>query len=302
MSNFLHDIPRHFKEAYHGLLRNIAMTLSSVSAVTVTLVLIAVFTVFAMNISAFTKNMESDTKIHVQIEDVIEESKIPSLQEAVEKIANVSEVTYSDKDAELDAFIEIYGEHGELFESYRGEANPLKRAFIVEVDDGDEIERVTQDITKIPGIESALYGGTNVLAMMDAFNAIRSGGLIFVLCLSALAIFLISNTIKLTITARKDEIAIMRLVGASNGFIRTPFLIEGMFIGLLGALFPILITIFGYGFLYEAFNGVFFSEMFPLIAVDPFVYQVSGLLAFIGVMVGLIGSYISVSRLLWWRR
>ena len=174
MSNFLHDIPRHFKEAYHGLLRNIAMTLSSVSAVTVTLVLIAVFTVFAMNISAFTKNMESDTKIHVQIEDVIEESKIPSLQEAVEKIANVSEVTYSDKDAELDAFIEIYGEHGELFESYRGEANPLKRAFIVEVDDGDEIERVTQDITKIPGIESALYGGTNVLAMMDAFNAIRS--------------------------------------------------------------------------------------------------------------------------------
>lgn len=302
MIKFFRNIPRHFKEAYFGLCRNLAMTLSSISAVTVTLLLIGIFLVFAVNVESFTQSMEDDLKIHVKIEDTIEESKIASLKEAIEKIPDVKSVVYSDKDSELDALIDVYGEEGYIFESYRGEANPLKRAFIVEVKDGDAIDRVTSSIEKVPGIYSALYGGKSILKMMDAFNNIRSGGVVFVLSLSALAIFLISNTIKLTIFARKDEISIMRLVGASNGFIRTPFLIEGMFIGVLGALIPIVMAIFGYRFLYDAMGGFFFSEMFPLVGVTPFIYQLSIVLLLVGMVVGLIGSYISVSRFLWWRR
>lgn len=302
MIKFFRNIPRHFKEAYLGLCRNLAMTLSSISAVTVTLVLIGVFLIFAVNVESFTQSMEEDLKIHVKIEDTVEESKIASLKEALEKIPDVKTVTYSNKDTELDALIEVYGEDGYIFESYRGEANPLKRAFIVEVKDGDAIDRVTTSIEKVPGIYSALYGGKSILAMMEAFNNIRSGGVVFVLSLSALAVFLISNTIKLTIFARKDEISIMRLVGASNSFVRTPFLIEGMFIGLLGAIIPILMAIIGYRFIYEAMGGIFFSDMFPLIAITPFIYKLSGALAIVGMVVGLIGSYISVSRFLWWRR
>ena len=302
MIKFFRNIPRHFKEAYFGLCRNLAMTLSSISAVTVTLLLIGIFMIFAVNVESFTQSMEADMKIHVKIEDTVEETKITALMDAVKMVPDVKSVEYSDKDAELDALIEVYGEDGFIFESYRGEANPLKRAFIVEVSDGDAIDRVTKGIEKIPGIQSALYGGKSILKMMDAFNNIRSGGIVFVVCLCALAIFLISNTIKLTIFARKDEISIMRLVGASNSFIRTPFLIEGVFIGLLGALLPILLSIFGYDFLYVAMGGIFFSEMFPLVAVTPFIYQLSIALAVIGMVVGLVGSYISVSRFLWWRR
>ena len=117
-----------------------------------------------------------------------------------------------------------------------------------------------------------------------------------------LAIFLIANTIKLTIYARSNEIAIMRDVGATNGFIRAPFVVEGMIIGALGAIIPILFTVFGYIFLYDKLGGVLFSEMFKLTPPHPFVLQLSLILLGIGMVVGLIGSFMSVTKYLRWKR
>lgn len=302
MIKFFRNIPRHFKEAKNGIIRNFAMTLSSASAVTVTLVLIGAFLLVAVNLDSFMTSVEEGVQIHVKIEDTISEDKISDLKSSIEAISGVKSVEYSDKDSELDALIEVYGDEGELFETYRGEANPLKRAFIVEVTDGLLIDDVTAKIEAVPGIYSALYGGSSIIQMMSAFDNIKSGGVIFVLILSALAIFLISNTIKLTIFARQDEIRIMRLVGASNGYIRTPFLLEGIFIGLLGAILPIVLIYFGYTYLYEATGGIFFTPLFALITPQPFLLYISLALAGIAMVVGLIGSYISVSRYLWWRR
>ncbi|MBR3839684.1 MAG: permease-like cell division protein FtsX [Erysipelotrichales bacterium] len=302
MIKFFRNIPRHFKEARNGIVRNFAMTLSSASAVTVTLVLIGAFLLVAVNLDSFMTSVEEGVQIHVRIEDTVSEDKISSLQASVEAISGVRSVVYSDKDSELDALIEVYGEEGELFETYRGDANPLKRAFVVEVTDGLLIDEVTAKIEAVPGIFSALYGGSSIIEMMSAFENIKSGGIIFVLILSALAVFLISNTIKLTIFARQDEIRIMRLVGASNGYIRTPFLLEGIFIGLLGAILPIGLVYFGYTYLYTVTGGYFFTPLFTLITPQPFLMYISGALAGIAIIVGLIGSYISVSRYLWWKR
>lgn len=302
MSKFFINIPRYFKEAKNGIVRNFAMTLSSASAVTVTLVLIGVFLIVALNLDSFMTSVEQGVQIHVRIEDTLTMDKVETLQKTIENISGVKSVTFSDKDAELDALIEVYGEEGELFETYRGDANPLKRAFIVEVDDGLLIDEITTRIENVDGIISALYGGGTVIQMMSAFESIKSGGIIFVLILSSLAVFLISNTIKLTIFARQDEIRIMRLIGASNGYIRTPFVIEGIFIGLLGAVLPIALVYFGYTYVYEVCGGVFFTQLFTLIAPHPFIYLTCGIMAGIAVVVGLIGSYISVSKYLWWKR
>lgn len=314
MIKLLRNVPRHFKEAYHGLSRNAVMTLSSSTAVTVTLLLIGIFFILAMNLESFTKSVENDVRIHVKIcNETVDEvadqvciavadEDIPALQKKVEAISGVRHVVYSSKDNELDELIKAYGTDGGLFGEYRGEGNPLKRAFIVDVQSGDLIDSVTENIMQIKGIYSARYGGTNVLKMMEAFGSIRSGGLIFVVILTSLAIFLISNTIKIAIFSRQKEISIMRLVGASNGFIRTPYLIEGIVIGLLGAIIPIGVCAFGYPYLYESLNGVFFTEMFPLISPFPFLYQIILILIGASVAVGLIGSYISVSRFLWWKR
>lgn len=290
------------------------MTLSSASAVTVTLLLIGLFFIVAMNLDSFTQNVENDVKIHVKIcnetlDEVSDEKcvavpddQIPALQKRIQSMTGVKNVTFSSKDAELDAFIASYGTGGSLFEQYRGEGNPLKRAFIVEVKDGDLIDVVTKKLESMEGIYSARYGGTNVLKMISAFDSIRSSGTVFVLILTSLAIFLISNTIKIAIFSRQQEISIMRLVGASNGFIRTPYLIEGVIIGLLGALVPVGICVIGYQYLYERMGGIFFSEMFPLIPANPFIWQIIAILVATSMIVGLIGSYISVSRFLWWKR
>ena len=138
--------------------------------------------------------------------------------------------------------------------------------------------------------------------MMSAFDSVKHGGTIIVMVLSALAIFLISNTIKLTIVARNEEIRIMRLVGASNGYIRTPFVLEGIFIGILGAIIPMLIVYYGYNYVYTYTGGYFFTSLFALIEPKGYVMNINLALAAIGSIVGLIGSYISVSRYLWWKR
>ena len=152
------------------------------------------------------------------------------------------------------------------------------------------------------GIYEVNYGGQSTISIVSAMALIRKVGGVLVLGLSLLAIFLIQNTIKLTITARAREIAIMRNVGATNGFIRSPFLIEGIIIGILGALVPIGLTIWAYYALYQYTGGVLISNMFHLVQPYPFVIYVSAVLLVIGVLVGLIGSYISVTRYLRWKR
>ncbi|MBQ1319686.1 MAG: FtsX-like permease family protein, partial [Solobacterium sp.] len=112
----------------------------------------------------------------------------------------------------------------------------------------------------------------------------------------------IQNTIKLTIMARADEIAIMRNVGARNSYIRSPFVIEGMIIGIVGALIPIAMIFFGYRYLYEITGGYVISRMFSLIEPFPYIWQVCGVLLAISILVGLIGSFLSVSKYLRWKR
>ena len=116
--------------------------------------------------------------------------------------------------------------------------------------------------------------------------------------LGLLALILIVNTIKITIQARSVEIQIMRTIGASNLFIQMPFVLEGVFIGLFGSLIPIIVTIWGYAYAYNALGGILFTELFPLRDIYPFVLQLSYLLMLLGIILGLVGSYISVSRYL----
>jgi len=194
--------------------------------------------------------------------------------------------------------VESYGEEGKIFEMYRGEKNPLRNAFIIEVVDGKQIETISNKIEVLPGIESVNYGGLNALKLIDILNSIKDSGLILVLVLGILAIFLITNTIKMSIHSRMSEIQIMRTIGATNGFIRAPFLVEGLLIGFFGAIIPIIISIVGYKYLFDSMNGVLLSSIFVLKPVFPFVYQLSYLLILLGVLVGLLGSFISVSRYL----
>ena len=151
-------------------------------------------------------------------------------------------------------------------------------------------------------ILEAAYGGDSVIMLVRAMDGIRIAGGIFVIALSVLAIFLISNTIKSAIYSRNNEISIMRNVGATNGFIKMPFMIEGMVIGMIGAIVPILITLFGYSYLYNALNGVLLISMFKMQPVIPFAIYVSVALLATGMIVGMLGSFFAVNKYLRWKR
>lgn len=294
----MNRIIRPIKEGLIGLVRHLAMSISSIMAVMVTLFLVSLFLVLNVNLQQISDSVQAKVQIHVQINNEVDLTGIGDLKRSILEISGVVAVEYSDKDDELSHFIESYGEEGKIFEMYRGEKNPLKNAFIIEVTDGNQIENVSNRIKVLPGIESVNYGGLNALKLIDILNSIKDSGLILVLVLGILAIFLITNTIKMSIHSRMNEIQIMRTIGATNGFIRAPFLVEGILIGFFGAIIPIIISIVGYKYLFDSMNGVLLSSIFVLKPVFPFVYQLSYLLILLGVLVGLLGSFISVSRYL----
>ena len=249
---------RHIREGFYGVGRHAAMSVSSASAVTITLLIISIFMIVTGNMQEVTKNIEGSVKISAFVAyDHEEQSQLDMLQATIKNLEHVMGVEYSSKDQEFDELMETYEDESakEALETYR-EDNPLHDASYVEVDDGDALKETAEKILAIEGIETVNDGGDSALMFVEALNSVRLGGAVLVLGLSALAIFLIANTIKLTIYARSNEIAIMRDVGATNGFIRAPFVVEGMIIGALGAVIPILLPVFCFMFLYDMLGGV----------------------------------------------
>lgn len=298
MISFIHSLPKHFLTALQSLRRHMAMTLSSASAVAVTLILMALFLVLAGNVDSFATNVETNLKIHAAIDTLQDDNAIRELQDKITKLDGVAKVTFSSKEEELNILI---GESGSVFERYK-DNNPMPNVFIVEAKKASEIPALTKQLNAIEGIEKAQYGGESIKDMIEMFETIRYGGAIFTIALGVLAVFLITNTIKMTIYTRNTEISIMRNVGAGNWYIKTPFMFEGMLIGLIGALVPLIVIVLGYQALYSFMDGHFFSSMFVMQKPFPFVWEIGGAMLASGALVGIVGSFFAVNKYLRWRR
>lgn len=297
-------ISRPIKEGFSGVGRHWAMAISSAIAVTITLIIISLFIIFSYNVQNFTKNIESSMEISVMVDYNYEsEEQEAEIRKKIEAVDGVKTVTYSDKDQEFQYYIDSFDDEKtkEAFEPFRDD-NPMHDAFYVEAKTGDQITDIAEKIQTIEGVSEVNYGGQSTVSMVDTLGAVRKVGGFLVVGLTILAIFLIQNTIKLTISARKNEITIMRNVGATNSFIRSPFVIEGIIIGVLGAIVPVGLTGWGYYALYHHVGGILVSNMFKLVPPIPFVYYLAGILVGLGVVVGFIGSILSVNRYLRWKR
>ena len=291
------NFPRHFIAAVQNVWRNGVMSFSSIFAVTITLALIGVVSVLALNIQDITTNIESGVRIHVKLERDIPTEEEQAIGEKIKAINNVATATYSSKDQELTKLIDGYPDGGELFETYR-EDPPMGAAYIVEVSDAKFIKQVATEIQGIVNVNKATYGGSSTNDMIKTLDMVRTGGSIFIVGLVVVAVFMIANTIKITITSRQTEVSIMRMVGASNWYIRIPFMLEGMLIGLFGSLIPIFVVIYGYSMMYDMTGGMIASSMLSLIKPYPFIRDFSLILAGLGSGVGLIGSFVSIRRFL----
>ena len=185
-----------------------------------------------------------------------------------------------------------------IISSWEKAENPLSDTYSIKVKDLEKIEKTAKQIKKIKGVEIVKYGEGMVDSMVSIFDIVEKILIVIVIGLVVVTSFLISNTIKITIFSRQEEIEIKRLVGASNFSIKQPFAIEGFIIGVLGSIIPILVTIYGYSILYEKTGGKLFSQFIRLVKPFPFVIYVSLLLVAIGATVGMIGSNRAVKKYL----
>ena len=289
---------RHIKEGFFGVGRHLGMALSSASAVMITLIIIAIFLILTFNLYEVTKSIEGSISIVATIKDEYDSEHV-ALENEIKAIDGVESIVYHTKDQEFDYYLDTLGNDDDLrefYESYRDD-NPFKAAFIIYSDDGGKLENIKNTLDTMEEIDSTSDGGSNTYVLVSVLNHVRVIGGALVLALIILAMYLIYNTIKITIASRSDEIWIMRNVGAKNGYVRAPFLVEGVIIGFLGSVIPILFSIFGYIYLYETVGGRLFGA-FVLIEPHPFVLYIALALVAIGVVVGFVGSYISVFKYL----
>lgn len=291
---------RSIRDAFKSVFRNFSLSLASISCISITLIIVAIAILVSLNINNFTKLIKEDVTIVVFVENEVPEQGITSIRQQLEKIENVnlSSIEYKSK-ALLRQEMQASSTTLEaIMKDWDEEENPLKDTFEVKVNDIKIIKETATKIEQIEGVDSINYGETMVNQFLSAFNVIEKGTILAVILLIIVTVFLIVNTIKLTIFSRKREISIMRLVGASNFTIKMPFVIEGMILGAIGSIIPIIMVIYGYYALYKRFGGQLFSPLIKLITPEPFIYIVSLIVLVIGMTVGMIGSYKAVRKYL----
>ncbi|MFB1082308.1 permease-like cell division protein FtsX [Jeotgalibacillus sp. JSM ZJ347] len=287
-------VTRHFRESFKSLARNGWMTFASVSAVTVTLLLVGVFTALMLNMNKVADDIENDVEMNVYVELEADQQAVASLEQEIEQLTGVESIDYSTKEEELSGLIDSFGEEMALFE----QNNPLRDKFIVKAIDPRQTERLASQINTLEYTHSVEYGEGKIDRLFSILEVSRNVGAVLIFGLLFTAMFLISNTIKITIVARRTEIEIMKLVGASNWFVRIPFILEGIWLGIIGSILPIAAVSMIYFNVYEYMEPRLEDSFIQILEFSPFIYQINALILLMGVVIGVWGSFMSVRKFL----
>lgn len=287
---------RNIRDSFKGVIRNFSLSLASISCITITLIVVAIAIVLSYNVDSFASNVEKDVTIVAFMKVDVTPEQSDDVLENIKKINGIESYTHQSK---MDIAKEMMSE-SDVFKNIMSDwdeaSSPLQPTYQVKVKNINEIGSIAKKIEKIDNVETVKYGEGMVEQLVSIFDVVREISIGVVIALIVVTAFLITNTIKITIYSRKKEIDIMRLVGASNINIKIPFIFEGLILGLIGSVIPIIISTYGYISLYKRFDGQLFSQFIKLINPTPFIYGLSGILLLIGMAVGMFGSYQAVRK------
>lgn len=291
-------IGRSIRDAFKSVIRNFSLSLASISCITITLIIVALAIIASFNVQNFTEAIERDLTIVVFLEHEVNSNDITDVEDELKRIENIEKYEFKSKTEVKNQMQQESEVFNTVLSNWSDEESPLKDTYQVKVKDVTKIGKTADQIKNIENVSVVRYGEGMVEKMVSAFESIQKVTYGIVIALVVVTVFLIVNTIKLTISARKREISIMRLVGASNFTIKTPFIIEGMILGALGSVVPILITIYGYTTFYNHFDGHLYSQLIQLIKPEPFIFSNSLIILVIGIIVGTVGSASAVKKYL----
>jgi cell division transport system permease protein len=298
-------VSRHLREGTKNVVRNGWMTFASISSIAISLFILGIFVLITLNVNDIAGQIEKQVEINVYLEVNTSQDQINALESQIQAIHEVKTIKFVSKEEGLVYLRQKLGESGKaLLDGFEGENNPLNDAFTIEVDDPRNVAVVADQISALnigkdpKPIYKVNYGKGTVEALFKVTQIVRWVGIGIVILLSFTAVFLIANTIKITILARRKEISIMKLVGATNSFIRWPFFIEGALLGFIGSVIPTAIILGGYWKLLNTSSlnlNLLMVELTPFGEIAP---TMTALLLGIGMVIGIWGSLISVRKFL----
>ncbi|MDR1798206.1 MAG: permease-like cell division protein FtsX [Clostridiales Family XIII bacterium] len=286
------------KQAFSQIGRNRIMTAASLASIIAILLVLGVFFIVVVNVNNMAEGVKKDfDQIQVYLEDNVDPAQLDVLQTAIGGIPGVAGTTYLTKDEALEQWKEKWGENADLLD--RMDTNPLPNSIIIEVADLNEATSIVAAVEPMVGVERINYSQDTVDKLLSVTRTVQLVSLVIILFLIFISIMVVSNTIKLTVVAREKEIAIMRYVGATNWFIRGPFLLEGVIIGLIAAAISSALV----GVLYHYFVGRWGVEFLLLVSssfVDEWFLTENLLIIFaaLGISIGACGSIISMRKFL----
>lgn len=287
---------RNVRDAFKSVFRNFSLSMASISSITITLLVVSISMVLSYNVNNFAGLVEKDVTVVVFIENEATDEDIEELEQQINKLQNVETYEFQSKEEITNEMMETSDVFKKIMGEWSLDESPIQHTFLVKVSNIEKIGETANQIKEMESVSVVKYGEGMVEQLIKVFKVIEKISIITVISLILVTAFLISNTIKITIFSRRTEIGIMRLVGASNINIKIPFILEGLFLGILGSIIPIVGTTYGYVALFNNFDGQLFSPFIKLIKPTPFIYYISGVLILIGILVGMIGSWRAVKK------
>ncbi len=292
----LRILSRSIRDSFKSVGRNFSLSIAAITCSTITLILVAISIILTYNVQEITLSLERELTVVAYVKKDSEDANIRTIKKELDQIPEIDKYVFKSKE-EWKAEMKNESETLNTTLDYL-EENPLLDSFIITVKNVNDLKGVTEKVRSYEFISSAEYGEGMVENLVGAFDIISKGTMVIVIALILVTAFLISNTIKLTIFSRKNEIEIMRLVGTSNTAIRLPFIFEGFILGILGSIIPILVTIYGYIILYDKLGGHIISNIITLVQPFNFIFFVALILLGVGCIVGMFGSYRAVRKYL----
>lgn len=293
----MRNIRFYFKEATLSLRRNRVLSLATVFTVATCVVVLGISLLVYLNTGNFIKQLESDVEMVVFLDNNLSRTEVTAFAASLKSLPGVDKVEFVPRDETLKELESRFalGDDYDLNTTLGGE-NPLPDTYRVKAEDPHQVPQLAKNIEVMPGVTKIRYGKGIIDKLFAVTELVRNVSLALVVLLGAGAIFLIANTIRLAIFSRRKEIYLMRLVGATNWFIRWPFFLEGIFLGLIGSLVATALVYSGYSYLLANIGVT--AAFLPLISNQQLIAYLMAALVGSGVVLGLLGTWISVNRYL----
>lgn len=284
-----------FSETMQSLRRNRILSIATVSTVAICILILGVAVLMTINAGNFMNHLESDLEIAVFVDNSLDKSELRDLQQEIEQLSGVKSISFVSKEQALKNLQQKFDDKEYDLKQTLGK-NPLPNSFTVKAENPKEVAGLAKKIEKISGVDKVNYGKGVVERLFQVTRWIRIISVAVIIMLAFGAVFLIATTIRLAIFSRRKEIYLMKLIGATDWFVRWPFFIEGILLGSLGSIIAIALLALGYTSLLSNMQTAIF--FIPLVKNPGLLLNVYLSLFATGAVLGMLGTYISINRFL----